>query len=235
VKRVEFVSYRLSYIVLRGRWHNIIVVNVLAPSEEKSNESKDSFCEDLSRCSITSRNIIWKCYEETLIQKWGERIRGINNTNNSKYRCPRASQDIYYKTGCLNQNSFPEPQNQSRLQEFPFINHETSQPFSQNPVTWSLFQSDKFSRHLYTLILSILPWLSQLVCFVQIFWTKIWNMHFFCIWSCFTLLFHIQFLFEFGFPKRIWTSEWATTSQQHHGSHRILNPVIYRLKTGDPH
>ena len=36
VKRVEFVSDRLSYIVLRGRWHNIIVVNVHAPSEEKS-------------------------------------------------------------------------------------------------------------------------------------------------------------------------------------------------------
>ena len=36
VKRVVFVSDRLSYIVLRGRWHNIIVVNVHAPSEEKS-------------------------------------------------------------------------------------------------------------------------------------------------------------------------------------------------------
>jgi len=34
VKRVEFVSDRLSYIVLRGRWHNIIVVNVHVPSEE---------------------------------------------------------------------------------------------------------------------------------------------------------------------------------------------------------
>jgi len=43
VNRVEFVSDRLSYIVLRGRWHNIIVVNVHAPSEEKSEESKDSF------------------------------------------------------------------------------------------------------------------------------------------------------------------------------------------------
>ena len=36
VKRVEFVSDRLSYIVVRGRWHNIIVVNVRTPSEEKS-------------------------------------------------------------------------------------------------------------------------------------------------------------------------------------------------------
>ena len=40
VKRVEFVSDRLSYIVLRGRWCNIIVVNVYAPSEEKSDELK---------------------------------------------------------------------------------------------------------------------------------------------------------------------------------------------------
>jgi len=45
VKRVEFVSNRVSYIhvVMRGRWCNIIVVNVHAPSEEKSDESKDSF------------------------------------------------------------------------------------------------------------------------------------------------------------------------------------------------
>ena len=36
VKRVEFVSDKVSYIVMRGRWCNIIVVNVHAPSEEKS-------------------------------------------------------------------------------------------------------------------------------------------------------------------------------------------------------
>jgi len=35
VERVEFVSNRLSYIVLRGCWCNIIVLNVHAPSEEK--------------------------------------------------------------------------------------------------------------------------------------------------------------------------------------------------------
>ena len=38
VKRVEFVSDRVSYIVLRGRWSNIIVLNVRATSEEKSGE-----------------------------------------------------------------------------------------------------------------------------------------------------------------------------------------------------
>ena len=49
VKRVEFVSDRVSYIVLRGRWCNIIVLNVHAPSEEQSDDSKDSFCEELDQ------------------------------------------------------------------------------------------------------------------------------------------------------------------------------------------
>jgi hypothetical protein len=49
VKRVEFVSDRVLYIVLRGRWCNIIVLNVHAPSEKKSDDSKDSFCEELEQ------------------------------------------------------------------------------------------------------------------------------------------------------------------------------------------
>jgi len=40
VKRVEFVSDRLSYIVLGGCWRNIFVVIVHATSEEKSDETK---------------------------------------------------------------------------------------------------------------------------------------------------------------------------------------------------
>ena len=50
VKRVEFVSDSVSYIVLRGRWCNIrIVLNVHAPSEEKSDDSKESFHEELEQ------------------------------------------------------------------------------------------------------------------------------------------------------------------------------------------
>ena len=49
VKRVEIVSNRVSYIVLRGCWCNIIALNVHAPSEEKSDESKDSFYEELEQ------------------------------------------------------------------------------------------------------------------------------------------------------------------------------------------
>ena len=47
IKRVEFVSDRMSYIVLRGRWCNIIDLNVHARSEDKSGDSKDSFCEGI--------------------------------------------------------------------------------------------------------------------------------------------------------------------------------------------
>ena len=42
VKRVEFVSDRVSYIVLRGSWCNI-VMNVHAPSKEKSDDSRVIF------------------------------------------------------------------------------------------------------------------------------------------------------------------------------------------------
>jgi hypothetical protein len=52
VKRLEFVSDRISYIVLRGRWCNIIVLNVHAPSVENSCESKDSFYEELEQIFV---------------------------------------------------------------------------------------------------------------------------------------------------------------------------------------
>jgi len=43
VKKVEFLSDRVSYIVLRGHRCNIIVLNVHAPSEVKSDDSKKQF------------------------------------------------------------------------------------------------------------------------------------------------------------------------------------------------
>ena len=44
-----FFSDKVSYIVLRGRWCNIIVLNVHAPSEEKSGDSTDRFYEELEQ------------------------------------------------------------------------------------------------------------------------------------------------------------------------------------------
>jgi hypothetical protein len=49
VKRVEFVSDRMSYIKLRGRWRNIIVLNVHAPTEDKIDDIKDRFYERTRR------------------------------------------------------------------------------------------------------------------------------------------------------------------------------------------
>jgi exonuclease III len=47
VKRVEFVSDRMTYIILRGRWCSIIVLNVHAPTEDKTDDVKDCFYEEL--------------------------------------------------------------------------------------------------------------------------------------------------------------------------------------------
>ena len=58
MKRIEFVSDRMSYIVMRGRWCNIIVVNAHAPNEEKSDGSKDNFYEELELDFIISLSII---------------------------------------------------------------------------------------------------------------------------------------------------------------------------------
>jgi len=41
-------------MVMRGRWCNIIVLNLHAPSEEKSDDSKDSFYEELEQVFFLS-------------------------------------------------------------------------------------------------------------------------------------------------------------------------------------
>jgi hypothetical protein len=49
VNRVEFVSDRMSYMLLRGRWCHVVVLNVHAPTEDKTDVVKDSFYEELER------------------------------------------------------------------------------------------------------------------------------------------------------------------------------------------
>jgi len=55
VKKVDFI--RMSYIVLRGRWCIIIALNVHVPSEEKSDDSNDSFFEELEQDFFLSFSI----------------------------------------------------------------------------------------------------------------------------------------------------------------------------------
>jgi hypothetical protein len=49
VRRVEFGSDRMSYIILRGRWCSIVVPNVHAPCEDKSDDVKYNFYDEIAR------------------------------------------------------------------------------------------------------------------------------------------------------------------------------------------
>jgi hypothetical protein len=44
---VEFVSDRMSYVILRGRWWYVIVLNVHAPAEAKIDDVKENLREEL--------------------------------------------------------------------------------------------------------------------------------------------------------------------------------------------
>jgi hypothetical protein len=39
----------MSYIILNGRWHGVIILNVHAPTEDKTDDMKDSVYEELER------------------------------------------------------------------------------------------------------------------------------------------------------------------------------------------
>jgi hypothetical protein len=68
IKRVDFVSDSMSYVVLRVHWCNIIVLNVHAPSEEKNDDSKDSFYGELDKEFYSFRKYhIRTFYDEILM------------------------------------------------------------------------------------------------------------------------------------------------------------------------
>ena len=70
VKGVDFVSDRMSNIVLRGRWCNIIVLNVHAPSEEKIDDSNDSLYDELEQVIVIFPSTIWEFFYGISMQKW---------------------------------------------------------------------------------------------------------------------------------------------------------------------
>jgi hypothetical protein len=49
IKRVEFVSHRMSYIILRGRGCHIIVLNIDGPTQYTIDDVKDNLYEELER------------------------------------------------------------------------------------------------------------------------------------------------------------------------------------------
>jgi hypothetical protein len=46
---VAFVRDRMSYIILRGHWCNVSILNMHVPCEDRSDDVKDSFYEELGR------------------------------------------------------------------------------------------------------------------------------------------------------------------------------------------
>ena len=46
---MEFISDRVSCIILKGRWCDIIVLNVHAPTQYKDDDIKNSFYEEIER------------------------------------------------------------------------------------------------------------------------------------------------------------------------------------------
>jgi hypothetical protein len=49
IKKVEFVCDKMSYVILRGRWCDIIVLTVHAPTEDKSDDVKDRLYEQVKQ------------------------------------------------------------------------------------------------------------------------------------------------------------------------------------------
>ena len=47
IREVQFVSDRLSYIILKGKLHDFVIVNVHGPIEDKDDKMKDEFYGEL--------------------------------------------------------------------------------------------------------------------------------------------------------------------------------------------
>jgi hypothetical protein len=76
VKRVEFVSDRISYIILKGRWCDIIVLNVHAPTEDII-DIKERFYEELEHVFDKFRKYHMKIFLGNLNAK----VRGKTFSN----------------------------------------------------------------------------------------------------------------------------------------------------------
>jgi hypothetical protein len=92
VKRVEFISDRMSYIILRGPWCHIIVLNLHAPTEDKTDDVKDSFYKELERVFDKfpkyHTNILLGNFNVEIVRKdifkptiWNESLHEISNYN----------------------------------------------------------------------------------------------------------------------------------------------------------
>jgi hypothetical protein len=96
VKRVEFVSGKMSYIILRGRWCDIVVLNVRAPTMDKIDDMKDRFYEELEHVfnnfpkyhmKMLLRDISAKEGREDIFKPtiWNENLHKTSKDNELEY------------------------------------------------------------------------------------------------------------------------------------------------------
>jgi hypothetical protein len=71
VWREQFVSDRTSYIILRSRWCDILVLNVRAATDDKCDDTKGSFYEELERVF----DQFPKCHMRVLLADFKAKVR----------------------------------------------------------------------------------------------------------------------------------------------------------------
>jgi hypothetical protein len=92
VMRVEFISDMMTHITQRGSWYDIIILNVHAPTEDKTDDMKDSFYEELECAFIQFPNnhmeillgdFNAKVGREDILKStiWNESLHEISNDN----------------------------------------------------------------------------------------------------------------------------------------------------------
>jgi hypothetical protein len=52
----------MSYVTLKGRWYDIILLNVHTPTEDKDDGIKDSFYKELEQIFDQFPRTVWKFY-----------------------------------------------------------------------------------------------------------------------------------------------------------------------------
>jgi hypothetical protein len=108
VKAAEFVSDRVSHIVLRGRWCNIIVLNVHAPIEEKSDDSKDSFDVEWFNLRKVSELEVRKQYRIEITNRFAalENLNDSEDINRAWKNSPKniktSTNEDLYQYFCMN-------------------------------------------------------------------------------------------------------------------------------------
>ena len=74
IKRAELVSDRMSYVVLRARWCNVIILIAHAPTVKKSVYAKDSCYKELEQMVDHFAKYHMKILLGDFKANWGDRI-----------------------------------------------------------------------------------------------------------------------------------------------------------------